>query len=129
MLLLSESVIEIIVAVLLIIGVSMILLSAIGLLRLPDIYTRSHGATKSATLGVLSTLVAVFIYFGALEGFYNVRVLLGIVFVFLTAPVAGHLCCRAAYRSGTPLAEESVQDDLKEILGDEEQRRNQRMDK
>ncbi|MBB6451212.1 multicomponent Na+:H+ antiporter subunit G [Geomicrobium halophilum] len=125
----SESVIEIIVAVLLIIGVSMILLSAIGLLRLPDIYTRSHGATKSATLGVLSTLVAVFIYFGALEGFYNVRVLLGIVFVFLTAPVAGHLCCRAAYRSGTPLAEESVQDDLKEILGDEEQRRNQRMDK
>ncbi|AXF57276.1 Na+/H+ antiporter subunit G [Salicibibacter kimchii] len=120
----SENVmIEILVSILLIVGVIMILISAIGLIRLPDVYTRSHGATKSATLGVLCTLAGVFLHFGLVEGFYSVRLLLGIVFVFLTAPVVGHVCCRAAYRSGVPLAEGSAQDDpLEEVLGDVEER-------
>ncbi|WP_246476528.1 Na+/H+ antiporter subunit G [Salicibibacter cibi] len=118
--------IEIFVAILLIVGVIMILISAFGLMRLPDVYTRSHGATKSATLGVLCTLAGVFIHFGLVEGFFSVRLLLGIVFVFLTAPVVGHVCCRAAYRSGVPLYEESVQDDLEEVLGDAEERRRKR---
>lgn len=117
--------IEIIVAILLIAGVIMLLISAFGLVRLPDIYTRSHGATKSATLGVLCTLTGVFIHFGALEGLYSMRLFLGIVFVFLTAPVVSHVCCRAAYRSGVPLAEESVQDDLEEVLGEEHRRRQE----
>ncbi|QQK78188.1 Na+/H+ antiporter subunit G [Salicibibacter cibarius] len=118
--------IEVIVAILLIVGVVMILISAFGLVRLPDVYTRSHGATKSATLGVLCTLTGVFIHFGLIEGFFSVRLLLGIVFVFLTAPVVGHVCCRAAYRSGVPLYEESAQDDLEEVLGNVEERQRQR---
>ncbi|QDI92417.1 Na+/H+ antiporter subunit G [Salicibibacter halophilus] len=118
--------IEVIVAILLIVGVVMILISAFGLVRLPDVYTRSHGATKSATLGVLCTLAGVFIHFGLIEGFFSVRLILGIVFVFLTAPVVGHVCCRAAYRSGVPLYEESVQDDLEEVLGDAEERSRRR---
>lgn len=118
--------IEVIVAILLIVGVIMILISAFGLVRLPDVYTRSHGATKSATLGVLCTLAGVFIHFGLIEGFFSVRLLLGIVFVFLTAPVVGHVCCRAAYRSGVPLYEESVQDDLEEILGNPKERSRKR---
>jgi multicomponent Na+:H+ antiporter subunit G len=43
-------------------------------------------------------------------------VLLGIVFVFLTAPVAGHLIIRAAYRSNVKLADISVEDALYEVL-------------
>ncbi|MCZ1267663.1 monovalent cation/H(+) antiporter subunit G, partial [Paenibacillus tundrae] len=44
------------------------------------------------------------------------RVLLGIVFVFITAPVAGHLNGRAAYRTDVPLWEQSVQDELEPLL-------------
>ena len=36
--------------------------------------------------------------------------------MFLTTPVAAHLMCRAAYRSNLELADESIQDDLKEVF-------------
>lgn len=94
----------------------MAVISAIGILRLPDVYTRSHAATKSSTLAVLLSLSGTFIYFWAAEGFISVRLILGIIFVFLTAPVAGHLITRAAYRSHVPLSESSTEDALKDIL-------------
>lgn len=91
-------------------------ISVFGLIRLPDVYTRSHAATKSSTLAVLLTLSGTFIYFWASEGFLSVRLLLGIVFVFLTAPVAGHLIVRAAYRAKVKLADISTEDELYEVL-------------
>ncbi|WP_342514235.1 Na+/H+ antiporter subunit G [Sporosarcina sp. FSL K6-1522] len=91
-------------------------ISVFGLIRLPDVYTRSHAATKSSTLAVLLTLSGTFLYFWFSENFISVRVLLGIVFVFLTAPVAGHLIIRAAYRSKVKLADISVEDELYEVL-------------
>ncbi|MBW7475396.1 monovalent cation/H(+) antiporter subunit G [Paenibacillus oenotherae] len=89
-------------------------ISAFGLIRLPDIYLRSHAATKSATVGVLLILAAAFLYFLLYLDHVSVKLLLGIVFVFLTAPVAGHLTGRAAYRSGVSLWKGSVRDDLKQ---------------
>ena len=91
-------------------------ISALGMIRLPDVYTRSHAATKSATLSVLCCLLGAFIYFWFHDGFISVRLILGIIFVFITAPVAGHLVCRAAYRSRVPLAEGSGDDALKPVL-------------
>lgn len=44
------------------------------------------------------------------------KLLLGIVFVLLTAPVSGHMIARAAYRSGVPLWKESVKDDYAKAL-------------
>ncbi len=94
----------------------MAIISAVGILRLPDVYTRSHAGTKSATLGVLLTLSGVFIYFWLADHYISVRLILGIVFVFLTAPVAGHVITRAAYRSKVALTGTSVEDELKEAL-------------
>lgn len=94
----------------------MAVISAIGILRLPDAYTRSHAATKSATLAVLLSLTGTFIYFWASENFISVRLVLGILFVFLTAPVSGHLITRAAYRSNVKLASISTEDELAEVL-------------
>lgn len=91
-------------------------LSAFGLIRLPDVYLRSHAATKSATLGVLLILIGTFLYFMFYLEHSSAKLLLGIVFVFITAPVAGHLNGRAAYRSGVALWEDSVQDDLKDAF-------------
>jgi multicomponent Na+:H+ antiporter subunit G len=91
-------------------------LSAIGMVRFPDVYTRSHAASKSSALGVLCVLSGTFLYFGFVEGHISIRLLLGIFFVFLTAPVGAHVVCRAAYRSGVRLSENSSKDALKEFL-------------
>jgi multicomponent Na+:H+ antiporter subunit G len=109
-------IIESVVALLILLGAILALLSAWGLIRLPDVYTRSHAATKSATLGVMSILLGTFIFFWVEMGELSWRLLLGIAFVFVTAPVAGHLIGRAAYRSGVPLWGRSVRDDLRQVL-------------
>lgn len=101
---------------LILIGTIFSLLSAIGLVRLPDVYTRSHAASKSTTLGVLFILVGTFLFFLLEEHYFSIRLFLGIFFVFLTGPVAAHVLIRSAYRAKVALAEESVQDDLKEYM-------------
>lgn len=75
---------------------------------------RVHATTKTATLGVLCTLVAAFIYFAVVENFISIRLILGIFFVFITAPVSGHLISRSAYQTGVAFTETTVQDELKE---------------
>jgi multicomponent Na+:H+ antiporter subunit G len=105
---------EPLIAVLVLLGALISLLSTYGIIRLPDVYNRSHAATKSATLGVICVLSGAFLFFLVYEGEASARLLLGIVFVFITAPIAGHYIGRAAYRSGVPLWHRSVRDDLEE---------------
>lgn len=108
--------VEVIVGVFILIGIVFSFLSAVGLIRLPDVYTRAHAVSKSANLGVLCILFGTFLYFLLADGYFSIRLLLGIFFAFLTSPVVAHLLNRAAYRSNVALAEESVQDDLKEYI-------------
>lgn len=105
--------IELFAVVVIFIGALFGALGAFGLIRLPDVYLRSHAATKSATLGVLLVLTGAFLYLLIKDGHVSIKLLLGIVFVFITSPVAGHLNGRAAYRSGVPLDQSTVRDDLK----------------
>lgn len=107
---------EWLVGLLAIAGALFSLIGTFGMIRLPDVYTRSHAATKTATLGVICVLCGAFLYFWLIEGYVSVKLLLGILFVFVTAPVGGHLISRAAYRSGVPLWEASTQDELKKRL-------------
>lgn len=101
-----------IVAVLILLGALLSLLTTFGILRLPDVYNRSHAATKAATLGTLCTLLGAFLYFWVVDGMLSAKILLGILFVFVTLPVSGHLVLRAAYYTSVPLWERSVRDDL-----------------
>lgn len=107
-------------ALLILIGSMISVISALGMIRFADVYTRSHAATKSATLAVLLTLSGTFLYFWLSESLVSIRLILGIIFVFLTAPVSGHLICRAAYRSRVPLTEATTVDELKEALHPED---------
>lgn len=91
-------------------------ISAIGIIRFYDVYTRAHAATKTTTVAVLISLFGVFIYVWIGEGYLSVRLLLGIVFVFITAPVSGHLVLRAAYRAQIKLAEQTAADELHPVL-------------
>ena len=109
-----EEIYKIIAALFIIIGTLLSLVSTFGLIRLPDVYTRNHAASKSATLGIMSILLGTFLYFHYVHGHFDTRVLLGIFFIFLTSPVAGHLISRSAYHSGVKMWEKSVEDDLKD---------------
>lgn len=104
---------NIFIAFFILVGAFLSLVAAFGVIRLPDVYTRNHAASKSATLGVMSILFGTFLYFYFLEGHFNSRLILGIVFIFMTSPVAGHLISRAAYNSGVEMWDQSVLDDLK----------------
>lgn len=113
--------IEIIVSIFILIGVFFTLLSAIGVLRLPDVYSRMHTAGKSSTLGVISLMIATFLYFIP-EGIVNVKVLLAIIFIFMTAPLSALVINRSAYRMGVPLEKNTMQDDLKAVYHREEEK-------
>lgn len=107
---------ELIGAIFILIGGIISVLSAIGIIRFPDIYSRAHAATKTTTLAVLLALTGTFIYLWLSESFISVRLILGIIFVFLTAPVSGHLILRASYRSGVQMTERTAEDELKDYF-------------
>jgi multicomponent Na+:H+ antiporter subunit G len=92
-------------------GVLLVLLAGIGLVRFPDVLIRANAATKAAGLGVACVLAGVAFVIGTPEA--AVKMSLAVVLQFLTAPVAGHVIGRAAYRAGAPLWEGTALDDLR----------------
>jgi multicomponent Na+:H+ antiporter subunit G len=95
----------------LIVGASFTLLAAIGILRLPDLFTRMQASTKAATLGVACVMMAALSFFADLA--VSARAVLIIGALFLTAPVAAHAIGRAAYLRGVELWEGTLFDELK----------------
>src|SRR5699024_6265996 len=106
---------EFIAALLILIGSIISVISAFGIIRFPDVYSRAHAATKSSTLAVLLTLVGAFLFFWMTDGTVSVRLILGIVFVFFTSPTAGHLIIRAEYKSKVKMTEKTTVDEVKEL--------------
>ncbi|HEY4567568.1 Na+/H+ antiporter subunit G [Planococcaceae bacterium Storch 2/2-2] len=104
------------------VGVLFSVVTMIGILRLPDVYTRAHAASKSTTFGVLSILLGVFLHYWLNEGFFSVQLLLGIVFLFITSPIGGHLMGRAAYISGVEKSELTIGDELEEVVAEAKRR-------
>tara|TARA_R100001369_G_scaffold34178_1_gene59232 strand:- start:988 stop:1401 length:414 start_codon:yes stop_codon:yes gene_type:complete len=102
---------SIIIVILITLGTLFVLLSAIGLVRMPDTYMRISVNTKAATLGVGLILVGTAVFFNDLST--TSRALVIILFVFLTAPVSAHLIGRASYFMGVKLWKGSVIDDLR----------------
>jgi len=101
--------------VLILFGCFFILISAIGMVRFPDVYTRLHASTKLVALGGLG------IFIGAALAFQPVgageRVLLIFAFFFLTAPLSGYMISRAVYLLGVPMYEEETTVDEWQAFG------------
>jgi multicomponent Na+:H+ antiporter subunit G len=102
---------EILVYVFLGLGSLLMLLAAIGLLRMPDLFLRMSATAKAGTLGAGLLLVGAALYFDDLT--VTARSLATFVFLFLTAPVAAHMIGRASYFDGIPLWKGTVRDDLR----------------
>jgi multicomponent Na+:H+ antiporter subunit G len=103
------------VATLLTLGAALVLLAAVGLLRLPDLYTRMHATTKPATLGVSLMVSALAVHAGELG--IATRAALIVIFFLLTAPVAAQRLGHAAHRAGVPCWRGTVRDELADARG------------
>jgi len=97
-------------AILLVIGSLFSFLAAVGILRLPDLYTRMHAASKAGTVGAGFILLAVAAI--SLDIGVALRAVVGIGFLALTAPISAHLLARSAYLSGYRPREMLKIDDL-----------------
>ncbi|MFC0253497.1 monovalent cation/H(+) antiporter subunit G [Massilia consociata] len=84
------------VALLLILGASIILTGALGLLRLRNFYQRIHGPAIATTLGAGCLLLASMIYFTVTQSRLVIHELIIAVFLLLTAPVVAMTVMRAA---------------------------------
>ena len=79
-----------------------LLLASLGLLRMPDLFTRLGAATKAVTLGGGLMFAAVAVHFGDIASI--ARAVAGIVFLLVTAPVTAHVIARSAFHLGIPFA-------------------------
>ena len=109
--------IDIITAVLWLAGSAFALLAAIGVLRMPDVFTRMQASAKASTLGVGCLLVGAALQMGDLGSY--IRAASIAAFVLLTTPVAGHVIARAAYFADVPLWKGTVLDERKRDLADD----------
>lgn len=98
-------------ALFVILGSLFALVASVGILRLPDFYTRVHAASKAGTVGSALALVALAIV--SVQTAEVLRAIAAIVFFFLTAPIAAHLLGKAAYTAGYRMWSGSVLDEMK----------------
>jgi multicomponent K+:H+ antiporter subunit G len=88
---------ETLAAAMLLVGAAFVLVGSIGLVRLPDVFSRLHGPSKATTLGLGGLLLASMLHQAA-RGELSLRELAIALFLFITAPVVGHLVAKAALR-------------------------------
>jgi multicomponent K+:H+ antiporter subunit G len=100
----SDGVLPLAGALLSLAGSLFFLTAAIGLLRLPDFYTRAHAPTKAATLGLLLCASGSLLLYGAQSDTLWLEKLLLMLFVVLTAPVSAQLLVRGAAARRIPQA-------------------------
>ena len=85
-----------VVSLLLIVGASIVLIGALGLLRLRTFYQRIHGPAITVTIGAGSLLLASMLYFTVAQSRPVVHEVIITLFILLTAPVVSMMIMRAA---------------------------------
>lgn len=87
---------EITLAILVLVGAFFTLVGSIGIVKLPDFFTRLHGPTKATTLGAGAILIASSIFFFVSSGELSLHEILITFFLFITAPISAHLMAKSA---------------------------------
>lgn len=111
-----ETVMDVLAAVLLLSGAFFALIAAIGVVRLPDLLSRMHAATKPQVIGLMLVVLGLAARLRSLRvlGF----LLLIVAMQMLTAVVSSHMVGRASYRAGQVRKDLLVVDELTEQVGD-----------
>lgn len=105
--------IEWIAAFLLIAGSLFMLVAAIGVVKLSDVYMRMHAITKAASLGAILMLASVSLIY--VQWIVWVEALMVVVFVIITAPIASHMIAKAAHKTGMPKGPGYIMDELEGV--------------
>jgi multicomponent Na+:H+ antiporter subunit G len=92
----------VVVAALLTIGVGFSLTAGLGLIRMPDVYTRVPSSTLAAVLGAVPVFLALVVGKGPISR-YGGESLLACILVLVFAPLSAHALLRATYRGRVPL--------------------------
>jgi len=91
---------ELLISVFMVLGSFLILIAALGVLRLPDIFMRLHAATKATSLGILLLLIAVTIHYP--DWTVIVKSLAIIIFIYLTIPVSASMLGKSSLDTDLP---------------------------
>lgn len=116
----TQDLVLIVTGVMMLVGAAFAVIATIGILRLPDIYTRTHAASKAGTLGSGLLLLSLAVFSQELD--VVTRAIAAIVFFVLTAPISSHLLARSAYLVGYRPEPSTRCDDMADYENDE--RRN-----
>lgn len=108
----AEELLEGAATALLVLGTALMVLGSVGLVRLPDVYTRAQAASKAGTLGLAMSFAAVGLHFRELG--FSSQALGVIIFAFLSVPVAAHAITRAAHHANIPIWPRGSVDELRE---------------
>lgn len=103
-----EMVRDIAVWIFLVAGSLFCIIGAVGVIRMPDFYTRTHAASVTDTLGATLILVGLAIHSG--PNLVTVKLVFVCTLLYITSPTAGHALVKAAYSKGldAPDVEEST---------------------
>ena len=98
--------------VLVVLGLVIVTVGVYGVVRLPDVYTQSHAASKAAFLGIVALLLA-----AGLEGDGPIltRVVLITVLLAITTPVAAHVVAQAAWIRGEEMRTPGAVDETAQV--------------
>jgi multicomponent Na+:H+ antiporter subunit G len=102
--------IELIGSLFILAGAVFLFSAGLGLLRMPDAYTRIQAGTKATTLGNMLVLTGLAFYHPG----WIFKLILVIYFVLMTNPISSHALSRAAYRTRTPMTSTTMVDALAE---------------
>ena len=91
--------------------------AGLGMLRMPDAYTRMQAGTKASTLGNALVLLGLACYHPG----WTLKLVILIYFVFMTNPVSSHALARAAHAVRIPMAQktdiDALRDDKRQVEG------------
>ncbi|HAA78631.1 TPA: hypothetical protein DCE37_26330 [Candidatus Latescibacteria bacterium] len=91
----------ILAAVLMVAGVFFLVVSAVGLLRLPDVYTRMHASSVSESMGAILILLGIGVYEGITPA--TIKIFALVLFYAVASPTGAHALFRSALRFGIPM--------------------------
>jgi multicomponent Na+:H+ antiporter subunit G len=100
-------------SVLCVVGVFSSLTGALGVVRMPDLYSRLQCSTKNITTGALPVLVALVVGKGVISPYGSRALLVGLL-ILIVSPAASHALSRAAYKTGVPMWRGAVTDEPRE---------------
>ena len=99
---------QVIAGVLLCLGTFFFFTGTLGVLRMPDVYTRLHVAAKADSLGAGLWMLGLALLSGS--GVIGFKLIVLTVFIWITGPTVAHCMARVAYRSKVPMLEGTLQE-------------------